>query len=288
MKSLNLITTKDTKDTKVRTSSKSGSGLIVSVLCVLCGEGRLYTASALITAVFTLAASWPQAVQQTPGRAAPKLRINTIIEALEQGRVAESGVNWTFVDMEHGPYLLDQLRLRFDEMSKKRKPNGQLESTPVVRIPMYGEESPSWAVKQVLDLGALSIVFPQIETRDQAVRAIRSMRFPPQRGTKYPNPPGIRGSGGGSRALWGKLGPDEYFQRADVWPLNPEGELFAVIMIETPLAIKNINQILDVPGVGAIFIGAKRPEHLARRRTSARQHARARSRDRHPDGAESV
>jgi 4-hydroxy-2-oxoheptanedioate aldolase len=197
----------------------------------------------------------PGAAGQPAGPSGASLRINTIIEALEQGRVAESGSNWTFVDMEHGPYLIDQLRSRFDEMAKKRKPNGQLETTPVVRLPMYGEESPSWAVKQVLDLGGLAIVFPQIETRGQAVRAIRSMRFPPQRGSKYPNPPGIRGLGGGSRALWGKISPDDYFRRADVWPLNPEGELFAVIMIETPRAIRNLNQILDVPGIGAVFIG---------------------------------
>lgn len=44
-------------------------------------------------------------------------------------------------------------------------------------------------------------------------------------------------------------------ERADLWPLNPNGELFAMVMIETPLGIRNINDILDVPGVGAIFIG---------------------------------
>ncbi len=48
---------------------------------------------------------------------------------------------------------------------------------------------------------------------------------------------------------------DEYRERADLWPLNPQGELLAMIMIETPQAVKNINEILDVPGVGAIFIG---------------------------------
>src|SRR5262249_34817085 len=50
---------------------------------------------------------------------------------------------------------------------------------------------------------------------------------------------------------------NEYaFQRAGVWPLNPTGELFAMIMIETAEGVKNIDDIITVPGIGAIFLGA--------------------------------
>jgi 4-hydroxy-2-oxoheptanedioate aldolase len=55
--------------------------------------------------------------------------------------------------------------------------------------------------------------------------------------------------------LWGISQPD-YLRRADVWPLNPEGELFAMIMIETAEGARNINEIVKVPGIGAIFVGA--------------------------------
>jgi 4-hydroxy-2-oxoheptanedioate aldolase len=83
------------------------------------------------------------------------------------------------------------------------------------------------------------------------------MRFAPQRGTKYPEPPGIRGYAG---AIGGKLwsltgGVDEYIRRADVWPLNPEGELFAMIMIESAEGVKHAREIASTPGLGAIFIG---------------------------------
>lgn len=188
--------------------------------------------------------------------AGPRLRINTLIERLEQGGVAESGDVWTFIDMEHQPYDIVGLKKRFEEFGGRRKPNGQLQSTPVIRIPPYGFETPYWFAKQVLDAGALGIVFPQIDSKEQALRAVQSVRYPPQKGTKYPSPAGIRGYGpGGVKTLWGIEGP-EYLRRADVWPLNPEGELFIMVMVESPTAIKNLPDILDVPGIGAVFVGA--------------------------------
>ena len=41
-----------------------------------------------------------------------------------------------------------------------------------------------------------------------------------------------------------------------MWPLNPEGELFVMVMVESPASIKNLPDILDVPGIGAVFVGA--------------------------------
>ena len=168
---------------------------------------------------------------------------------------------WQMIDMEHGPYRIDELQERFEEFARMRRPNGQLEVTPGVRIPMYGDENPSWLVKQVLDIGALAIVFPQIDTKEEALRAVRSMRIPPQRGARYPDPPGIRGAGLWSTdgftgfPLWGEMDADEYMRRADLWPLNPAGELFAYIMIESPEGVRNIRDILEVPGIGGILIG---------------------------------
>lgn len=199
-----------------------------------------------------LLSSGPAAAQTT--------RISPLIERLEQGGVIGPDV-WRMIDMEHGPYRIDELAARFDEFAAMRRPNGQLQVTPGVRIPMYGDENPSWLVKQVLDIGALAIVFPQIDTKEEALRAVRSMRIPPQRGARYPDPPGIRGAGLWSTdgftgfPLWGEMDADEYMRRADLWPLNPEGELFAYIMIESPDGVRNIRDILEVPGIGGILIG---------------------------------
>ena len=48
----------------------------------------------------------------------------------------------------------------------------------------------------------------------------------------------------------------EYERRADVWPLNPDGDLLAIMMIESTEGIRNADAIAAVPGVGAFFIGA--------------------------------
>lgn len=212
------------------------------------------TTFAAAVALLALGVSGAPAAGQTT-------RISPLIERLEQGGVVGPDV-WQMIDMEHGPYRIDELQERFEEFARMRRPNGQLEVTPGVRIPMYGDENPSWLVKQVLDIGALAIVFPQIDTPEEALRAVRSMRIPPQRGARYPDPPGIRGAGLWSTdgftgfPLWGAMDADEYMRRADLWPLNPEGELFAYIMIESPEGVRNIRDILDVPGIGGILIGA--------------------------------
>jgi 4-hydroxy-2-oxoheptanedioate aldolase len=54
---------------------------------------------------------------------------------------------------------------------------------------------------------------------------------------------------------WG-IPAEEYQERADVWPLNPNGDLLAIMMIETAEGLKNVDEIASVPGVGALFIGA--------------------------------
>ena len=153
--------------------------------------------------------------------AQPTTRLSALIEQLALGEPAISDVHWAFIDMEHGPYLLDQLQERLAEF----KPDGnpRPEPTPIVRIPIEGSQDPQFAVKQVLDSGAFGIVFPRVETADQARRAITSMRYPPQRGATNPEPRGRRGFGPFRAArYWGLQGP-EYIRRADVWPLNPDG-----------------------------------------------------------------
>ena len=48
---------------------------------------------------------------------------------------------------------------------------------------------------------------------------------------------------------------DEYARKADVWPLNPDGELLAIAMVETREIVENIDEILQVPGLGGVLIG---------------------------------
>src|SRR5690606_32754143 len=50
-------------------------------------------------------------------------------------------------------------------------------------------------------------------------------------------------------------GVNDYVQRADTWPLNPRGELLAVMQIESLTGVENAEAIMTTPGVGAIFVG---------------------------------
>ena len=138
-------------------------------------------------------------------------------------------------------------------MNEERDADGRLSLTPLVRIPQDGDEDFKWAVKQVLDLGGFGIILPHVDTGEEAVRLVRAMRYPPARGSAQPEPRGERGWGpGGATRLW-RLDSVEYHARADVWPLAPDGELFAVAMIESQEAVDNIRDILAAP-VSAIMV----------------------------------
>lgn len=214
----------------------------------------VYAGSLALVLSFCLAPFAPLPVAL---HAQSKPRLNPLIARLEAGEVALTPRDWMFIDMEHGPYLLDRLQSTLADLGKRRTPTGGFEVAPIVRIPLEGDENIRFATKQVLDMGALGVVFPHIDTPAQAEQAIRAMRYPPQRGASHPQPAGVRGWGPGrAAAYWGLAVSDYAFRAADVWPLNPQGELFAMLMIETPLGVQNAAAIARVPGVGALFIGA--------------------------------
>jgi 4-hydroxy-2-oxoheptanedioate aldolase len=202
------------------------------------------------------------------------LHLNRTIETLADGKpafgifsgdfslanaraLATSDLDFIFIDMEHTPYDLETLQTFLLGMTNKervlQKGNLQMDVTPLVRIPMNGRENLQWLVKQALDVGAFGIVFPYVETRAETENAISSMRYPQRRGDAAPEPAGTRGASPAiARWFWGA---SDYFDRADVWPLDPRGDLLAVIQIESKKAVENVEEIAAVPGVGAIFIG---------------------------------
>ena len=187
------------------------------------------------------------------GQAQQRTRINRVIEALEAGEAAVANTHWRFVDMEHSPFSGALVQGVLAEMNEDRNAAGQMRLAPLVRIPQEGDEDFKWAVKQALDLGAMGIILPHVDRAEEAVRFVRAMRYPPFVDSMYPSPRGERGWGpGGATRLWGMNGA-EYARRADVWPLNPDGELFAVAMIESREAVNNIHDILQTP-ISAVMV----------------------------------
>ncbi|MED5411266.1 MAG: aldolase/citrate lyase family protein [Pseudomonadota bacterium] len=202
-------------------------------------------------------------------------RLNKLIELMENDQpafgvlsfdyslnnarsMATSGLDFVFIDMEHAPFDVERLREFLLGMTNKRsileKGSLQPDVVPFVRIPAAGgaEELIAQA-KQVLDIGVFGIFFPAVHTREQAELAIKATRYPQYNGAPDFEPAGLRGRNP-SNAVW-YWGINDYHAKADVWPLDPEGELLAMMFIESAEGVENIDEIISVPGLGAIFIG---------------------------------
>lgn len=181
--------------------------------------------------------------------------------SLENARsLARADIDYVYLEMEHGPMDFEGLHHftvgMIDKATILRKGNAQPNVAIFARFAPYGREQAQWFVKQALDIGLMGVIFNGIDNREQALLAVRNMRYPQQRNSKYPEPPGLRGYAPGGAVWWWGISEAEYVRRADLWPLNPDGDLLAIMMIETSEGLKNADAIASVPGVGAIFVGA--------------------------------
>jgi 4-hydroxy-2-oxoheptanedioate aldolase len=186
--------------------------------------------------------------------------INTGDLSLANARdTARAPVDFVYADMEHSPLDFPGLAIFLagltDKAALMAKKSLQPNVALMARFPPEADES-EWVVKQALDIGLMGVIFNGVDTKDQALTAVRTMRYPPMRGAARREPVGVRGySTAAASYAWG-VNAEEYERRADVWPLNPDGDLLAVIMIESVEGLENVDQIARVPGVGALFLGA--------------------------------
>ena len=128
--------------------------------------------------------------------------------------------------------------------------------TPTARIPANGVEMNQFLAKQALDVGCYGVVFPHISTVEEAYNAVAACRYPRLKDKSLYEPAGIRGDGPMQATRYWGLSQQEYYARADVWPLAPQGEILVVLQIEDTAGIANLPDILaNVPGIGAILIG---------------------------------
>ena len=204
------------------------------------------------------------------------LRLNGVIRALEAGQPAFTCFQPAEVDsalaiqstkfdgvvfeMEHNPWdgkaLRDCLQYLLNRGQIMKAANIAPAVTPMVRVPVNGVEKAQWQAKQALDLGCYGIVFPHISTVEEAYNAVAACRYPRLKTAPNFEPAGIRGDGPtGAVRYWG-LTQQEYYKKADVWPLDPSGEIFCILQIEDMRSVDNLDAMLkEVKGVGAILIG---------------------------------
>jgi 4-hydroxy-2-oxoheptanedioate aldolase len=219
----------------------------------------------LIISVLSLAAQQPvkhlnPAIEKLAA-GKPFIGFQTGDLSLENARTtARADIDYVYLEMEHGPMDFEGIN-RFtvgmiDKAAIIKKGNLQPNVAVFARFAPYGRENAQWFVKQALDIGLMGVIFNGIDNPEQALLAVRNMRYPQKRTSKYPEPSGLRGYAPATALWWWGLSAAEYESRADVWPLNPDGDLLAIMMIETTEGLKNADAIAAVPGVGAIFVGA--------------------------------
>jgi 4-hydroxy-2-oxoheptanedioate aldolase len=103
-------------------------------------------------------------------------------------------------------------------------------------------------IAQQLDLGVAGIVLVGVESAEEVKQGVAAMRFKSKGGTR---PDAV----GDAPAAWG-LSEKEYKEKADVWPLNPKGELVNFTIVESKPGLEKIREIAAVKGIGVLFPGA--------------------------------
>ncbi len=140
---------------------------------------------------------------------------------------AGSGADWLLIDMEHSPTPLSAIGHHL-----RAAMAGPVE--PVVRVPL----AEPVMVKRLLDLGARSLMFPMVDSAEEAARVVSYTRYPPD---------GMRGLSMTTRANNYGRNPDYLRSYTD--------DLCIIVQVETPQAVTAIPAIAAVPGVDAVFIG---------------------------------
>ena len=174
--------------------------------------------------------------------------------------IATSKFDGVVYEGEHSPWDIVGLRDAMQFMLNRREiaASGLIAPTvtPLARIPVNGVEQGQWHAKQALDTGVYGVVWPHISTVEEAYNAVAACRYPRLNSAPLYEPRGIRGDGPVRAARYWGLTQQEYYSKADVWPLDPNGEILVVIQIEDTTGIRNLSDMLEnVPGIGAVLIG---------------------------------
>lgn len=140
-----------------------------------------------------------------------------------------AGFHWLFLDLEHGSMSIDtaaQLAIAALDAGL----------TPFARVPR-GEHA---MATRLLDNGALGIVWPQVESADEAREIVRRLKYPPV----------------GGRSISSSVPQFDYrTQPGDTLTTTLNAVSMTVAMIETPAGLREVDAIAAVPGIDLLLIG---------------------------------
>jgi 4-hydroxy-2-oxoheptanedioate aldolase len=221
------------------------------------------------------------------GRAQTKQRLNPVIDLLEHNRpvfgvywpsngggrrgadvparpagdLARDALGYTATDflfsgsMEGG---VDRGYAAYAEFARALVEAGDAGKSPffglrhplVVKTPKIATDSVKAVdnISRELNVGASGIMFVEVESADEVRQGLAAMRFKSRSGTR---PDEV----GGAPAFWG-MSEQQYRQKADLWPLNPDGELINWTIVESREGLAHVREIAAVKGIGVLWPGA--------------------------------
>ena len=162
-------------------------------------------------------------------------------------------------DLEHSAFDFNLLRAFMEGLvAGGPTPSGHRTPAVVVTLPVLGLDvdtvkANGWMIQQALACGIHGVHLCRARDPEAVREFVRQSRYPIHHqgmdlagGLKE----GVRGMGSDAfaREIWG-MKRQEYFKSADVWPLNPKGEIMLGVKIEDPHALRNCESTVRVPGL---------------------------------------
>jgi 2-keto-3-deoxy-L-rhamnonate aldolase RhmA len=166
--------------------------------------------------------------------------------------VARQTVAYRLGDYEYNSYSPASAERFREYMEAILAAGGSMRTHPFIsKVPIFHRD-PATATARIheqLDAGHVGIWMEGVESAEEVRQAIAAMRLRSRGGTRPDEGVGF------AARYWG-LSEAEYREKADVWPLDPNGELLVYVIVESREGIRNVREIAAVPGVSVISVGA--------------------------------
>lgn len=146
---------------------------------------------------------------------------------------AGAGLDWLLIDMEHSPNGLESVLAQLQAAAA-------YPVTPVVRVPV----NDTVVLKQVLDLGAQTVLVPMVSSAQEAQAAVEAVRYPPR----------------GRRGVGSALARSARWNRIEGYLTSADDHVSLFVQIETAAGVEAAGEIAAVDGVDGVFVG---PSDLA-------------------------
>lgn len=151
----------------------------------------------------------------------------SLIDPVAPEVMSHLGFDWLFIDTEHAPITLESLQMMILMMQRGGTP-------AIVRVPW----NDMVMIKQALDVGAEGVLVPMIRSAEEARRAVEFAKYPPE---------GVRG--------WAPRAASDFQRRMKEYTEEANDRTVVWVQIEHIDAVKDIDNILKVPGLDGVFVG---------------------------------